>query len=311
MATPERTLDPAQEEQQEGVNGHAAEALSEEIDWETFRPERPNIDHLITEDDTPVDNWFSETQQRLLAESLYNSWQPGQPFITMTNVGLFHTPRLQAIVPDVLVSLGVEAPEDMREKYNRSYFTWEFGKPPDVVVEIVSNRKGNEISDKVERYANMGVPYYAICDPWQLIQAEFLVAYQKLGGMYVRKENTFFDSINLGLTLWEGVFEEKPNLWLRWVNGEGNLLLTGSESTKQEKARAEQEKARAEQEKARAEQEKARAEQEKARAERAEDRADQEKARANQAEDRAEQEKARVDQLIAKLHDLGVDPSEI
>jgi hypothetical protein len=36
----------------------------------------PNIDHIVTEDDAPVDNIFSEKQQRLLTESLYSSW-PG------------------------------------------------------------------------------------------------------------------------------------------------------------------------------------------------------------------------------------------
>jgi len=30
----------------------------------------PEVEHLVTEDDTPVDNIFSEKQQRLLTESL-------------------------------------------------------------------------------------------------------------------------------------------------------------------------------------------------------------------------------------------------
>jgi hypothetical protein len=33
----------------------------------------PNVDALITEDDTPVDNLPSEKQQRLLTEPLYSS----------------------------------------------------------------------------------------------------------------------------------------------------------------------------------------------------------------------------------------------
>ena len=38
----------------------------------------PNIDDLVTEDDTPVDNLPSEKQQRLLTEPLYSSWSgPG------------------------------------------------------------------------------------------------------------------------------------------------------------------------------------------------------------------------------------------
>jgi len=36
---------------------------------------RPNVDHLVTEDDTPVDNVFSEKQQRLLTEPLYASYR--------------------------------------------------------------------------------------------------------------------------------------------------------------------------------------------------------------------------------------------
>ncbi len=34
---------------------------------------QPAVDHLVTEDDIPVDDFFSEKQQRLLAEPLYNS----------------------------------------------------------------------------------------------------------------------------------------------------------------------------------------------------------------------------------------------
>jgi hypothetical protein len=50
----------------------------------------PNVDHLVTEDDTPVDNIFSEKQQRLLTEPLYSSWGMAgerRPFVAMANVG--------------------------------------------------------------------------------------------------------------------------------------------------------------------------------------------------------------------------------
>jgi hypothetical protein len=36
---------------------------------------RPCLDDVVTDDDTPVDNMFSEKQQRLLTEPLYSSWQ--------------------------------------------------------------------------------------------------------------------------------------------------------------------------------------------------------------------------------------------
>jgi hypothetical protein len=37
----------------------------------------PSVANLVTEDDTPVDNIFSEKQERLFVEPLYSSW-PGR-----------------------------------------------------------------------------------------------------------------------------------------------------------------------------------------------------------------------------------------
>lgn len=42
---------------------------------------------------------------------------------------------------------------------------WEFGKMPEVVIEIVSNTRGEEAGRKLRRYAQMGVLYYLIYDP--------------------------------------------------------------------------------------------------------------------------------------------------
>ena len=105
----------------------------------------PDISHLITEDDTPVDNIFSERQMALLRTSLYDSWPgpgDGRTYVAMANVGIFTMAEQTVLVPDLLVSLDVRAPDDPFLKINRSYFIWNYGKPPDVVVEIVSNAKG-------------------------------------------------------------------------------------------------------------------------------------------------------------------------
>ena len=48
-------------------------------------------------------------------------------------------------MPDLLLSLGVESGEVSEVKETHSYFVWLFGKPPDEVVEIVSNQKGGEL----------------------------------------------------------------------------------------------------------------------------------------------------------------------
>src|SRR5437588_4957266 len=72
----------------------------------------PDVTDIVISDDTPVDNWFSEKQMRLLTEPLYSSWpgpSDGKPFVALANVGLFHTYLGPPIVPDVMLSLGVRA----------------------------------------------------------------------------------------------------------------------------------------------------------------------------------------------------------
>jgi Uma2 family endonuclease len=131
-----------------------------------------DISHLEIEDDTPVDNFQSEKQQRLLVEPLYSSWSPGVSFIAAANVGLFYGLKLEPIVPDAFLSLNVRMPDDWSQKQNRSYFVWEFGKLPEVAIEIVSNRKGQELESKKADYARIGVAYYAVFDPLKQLQGK-------------------------------------------------------------------------------------------------------------------------------------------
>ncbi len=199
----------------------------------------PDIDHLITEDDEPVDNLFSEKQQRLLAESVNASWRPGRPFLAAANVGVFNTIHDQAVVPDVFLSLDVQVHENIWEKRNRSYMIWEFGKPPDVVIEVVSNQKGKELGEKLKRYERMRALYYAVFDPQRLIQKEALRIFELAVGEYLPKLDRNLSRVGLGLTLWEGVFEGHRAQWLRWCDDGGNLLPTGAESALMERQQRE------------------------------------------------------------------------
>lgn len=210
---------------------------------EALAPEdRPKVDHLITEDDAPVDNIFCERQQRLLVESLHSSWAgpgEGRPFLALTNVGLFYSVRQPPLVPDVLVSLDVEAPADVWSKPNRSYFVWEYGKPPDVVIEIVSNREGGEVDRKLRDYARIRVDYYVIFDPAGQLGGGPLRVYRWQEGLYRPSEGWELPAVGLGLTLWPGVYEGLEQTWLRWCDRDGRLILTGEERAEQEHKRAE------------------------------------------------------------------------
>jgi Uma2 family endonuclease len=248
--------------------------------------EIPNIDHLVTEDDTPVDNLPSEKNQRLLVEPLYSSWKetnPDRKFLAAANIAVYYQISEPQVVPDMLLSLDVEPAADWWERKNRSYLVWEFGKPPDVVIEIVSNTVGNEGGKKLVKYAWMRAEYYAIFDPKKQISDEVLRVYELQAGRYVRREDWKLAGVQLGLTLWDGEFEGKQDTWLRWTDLEGNLIPTGKERADLE--RIQKESALKEKEV--------------------------EKTAKEAALEKAETERLKAEKLAAKLKELGIDPEQV
>jgi len=241
-----------------------------------------DISHLTIEDDTPVDNLQSEKQQRLLVEPLYSSKALPSPFLVAANVGLFYKLKGDPVVPDVMLSLGVQCADDFSKKQNRSYFVWEFGKLPEVCVEIVSNQEGDELTlsrksqqkgkttVKKNLYAQIHVPYYVVFDPLKQIQGKddmnesLLRVWLNTAGRYVELtppqgiseigQWVWLEEVSLGLTLWSGRFEEDVvRTWLRWCDREGRVIPTGAESAEIERQEKEVERQRAESERQRAE----------------------------------------------------------
>ncbi len=278
-----------------------------------------DIANLVIEDDTPVDNFQSEQQQRLLVEPLYSSQILPLPFLAAANVGLFYQPKTDPIVPDVFLSLGIERPGDFSQKKNRSYIVEEMGKLPEVCIELVSNQEGDELNisrksqkkgktvGKRDIYSHIGIPYYVVFDPLRQIQTPkdmnkaLLRVWKMMAGRYtevttpvgIREigEWILLEEIGLGLKLWSGKFEEEQTrLWLRWCDIDGEIIPTGAEAKEFERQRAEFERQRAEQERQRAEFERQRAERER---------------------QRAEQSDQLARRLAAQLQELGIDPEQI
>ena len=251
----------------------------------------PDVDALVIEDDAPVDNLISEKQQRLLTEPLYSNEDVlgDRLFLAAANVGVFYAIKQPPIVPDVFVSLDVEVPQDWTQKRNRTYLVWEFGKPPDIVIEIVSNREGNELGRKLQDYARMGVGYYAVFDPLHQLGSTDLYLFENRANRYQALAESWFEEMGLGLTLWDGVFEGKRdscndphgNRWLRWHDSTGAVIATGAERANQERQRADTESRRA----------------------------DIERQRADTESQRAEAAEARAIQLADQLRSLGIDPN--
>ncbi len=213
------------------------------------------VENLVTEDDTPVDNLLSEKQQRLLTEPLYSSWtppasaeQPTTPrlFIAAANVGIFSSIYQPPLVPDVFLSLDVRVAENLHEKRHRSYFFWEFGKAPEVVIEIVSNTKGNETGSKLRDYARIRILYYVVYDPTEQLSAQVLQVYELQVGRYQPRTDQYFPHVGLGVTLWTGSYEGQTGTWLRWCDAQGQVIPTGAERAAREAERAQQAAERAE-----------------------------------------------------------------
>ncbi|MEO0686491.1 MAG: Uma2 family endonuclease [Cyanobacteria bacterium J06649_11] len=188
----------------------------------------PDANQLVTEDDTPVDNFASEKQQRLLVSSLYSSLQK-QPFLAAANVGIYYTDLKPAIVPDVFLSLNAQVPQNWWEKQNRCYMVWRFGKPPEVAIEIVSNKFGDELGEKLRIYEHMRASYYIVYDPTKQLSEETLRIYELRGMRYYQTSETWLEQVGLGLTLWSGEFEARQDSWLRWCYQDGTILPTGDE----------------------------------------------------------------------------------
>lgn len=240
-------------------------------------PFEPDVSHLVTEDDAPVDSWISEKQMRLFPNILHASWKPGRPFVAAADVGLFGSVDEPAVVPDIMVSLDVQIPEDCRPKGRRSYFTWVFGKAPDLVIEVVSNREGSEV-EKAQRYARLGVRYYVIFDPEHWLGDRVLRGFVLHGLSYVELlDLSWIAELGLGMVTWQGRFEDMEGLWLRPCGPDRVLLPLPTEVAEGAQAQVEEERARAEAAETRAE----------------------------AAEERAEQERERVERLLARLRELG------
>lgn len=199
---------------------------------------RDIIENIVTEDDEPSD-LCSAKQRTLLVRSLYVSWTPppheDQPeerrkFLADVNIGLFFSLYESPLVPDFFLSLDVEPHEDWYAKEHRSYFVWEFGKVPEVALEIVSNRKGGELASKFKGYARMGVNYYVVYDPLKRLSQDVLCVYELgFGKRYRPRRDHKMPDLGLSLTLWRGTFEGKEETWVRWCDAEGKLIPTGEE----------------------------------------------------------------------------------
>jgi Uma2 family endonuclease len=255
--------------------------------------EYPELEGVVTEDGKPLDSTYQEKLHRLLTETLFASWPGpggGRVFSVHSNVGLFSDPQEPPLVPDVMLALDVPPDRAPQLTQNRSYFIWIVGKPPDVVLEFVSDRRGREDTTKKRMYAGLDIPFYVIFDPKHKASKVTLKIYRLVGKKYQRQSGTQFEGVGLGVTLWRGKYEEADETWLRWCDTNGAVIPTGKERADDERRRADDERRRADDERGRA---------------------DDQQRRADEVQRRAERLTHRAERMAARLRELGIDPDAL
>lgn len=235
----------------------------------------------------PVDTFVTAKQKRLLTDSLYTSLH-GQTFLVEANVGILHTQGQPLVVPDLILSLDIS--ETWWQQRHSPYFLWEFGKSPDLVMEVVSTNDGDELGEKLGVYERLRVSYYVVFDPDKILGNARLTVFELRGKCYfeiakldAEAKSVWLEQVGLGLMLWQGEYEEKDNLWLRWCDREASVLPTGYELAQQEFLDREEYEKRAE-------------------------RIESQLVQANQRTERA---KKWANRLADQLRTLGVDPDTV
>ena len=83
------------------------------------------------------------------------------------------------VAPDVLVSFGIG------QKQRHTYKVWEEGKVPDFVMEFSSKTTyQNDLTDKMDLYAALGIPNYLLYDAEALYLPSPLMGFRLVDGVY-------------------------------------------------------------------------------------------------------------------------------
>jgi Uma2 family endonuclease len=208
-------------------------------DW----PEPP---YAPTEDDLPYDDGMPmETprhllQMNLLIETLTIYWADRDDTAVHGNMFVYFSPD-QVLThdyrgPDFFAAQGVARRE------RKSWLTWQEGKGPDVVIELLSETtaKKDKNEKKLVYQDRLRVPEYFWYDPFSGELAGHILR----GSKYVplapdAQGRLVSEELNLLLARWEGVYFDVAATWLRWMTPAGELLPTKDEIASQEQHRAE------------------------------------------------------------------------
>lgn len=206
----------------------------------------PTSAELPDSDDTPVDNELQNLVPNLLLAILALVWSERMDWFFGVDMGIYYIPDLQyqkPLVPDGFLSLGVERRKSQQGRL--SYVLWEENNVvPLFALEVVSQNYGGEYDEKQQKYACLGVLYYALYNPghWKRDKHEPFEVYRLVNGNYIRQpgEPLWMPEIGLGIGRGEGSYKGWTREWLYWYDQEGNRFPGLDEVAEQERQQKEQ-----------------------------------------------------------------------
>jgi Uma2 family endonuclease len=188
----------------------------------------PSAEDLPDSDDTPVDNELQNYIPNLLQSILALIWSERMDWFFGVDMGIYYDPNEPAIVPDGFLSVGV--PRIIDSDLRLSYVLWEEQKVPILVLEVVSHKRRKEYTQKKEFYAQMGVLYYVIYNPFRKRKPRLEVYHLEKGDYQLLEgEPIWLSEINLGIGKEEGIYQGIQREWLYWYDEQRKRYLTPEE----------------------------------------------------------------------------------
>lgn len=225
----------------------------------------PDHTQLPESDGTFVKNFQEHPQSLLLTDSITPVLQqlhPDEQYAIGQDSGIYwrltDPPEKGAEAPDWFYVANV--PPTLNGQMRRSYVLWQEIVSPLIVLEFVSGdgreeRDHTPFKGKFWVYEQaIRVPFYGIYE----VEKPSIEVYHLVDGHYhllPPNERGHFPIEPLGVELgiWQGRYQNAELPWLRWWNGQGDLLLTGEERADRAEVQLEQKEMQLAQEQSRAE----------------------------------------------------------
>ncbi len=237
--------------------------MTETLNPIALPPQFPDHTQLPESDGTFVKNFQEHPQSLILTDSISSTFQrlhPNGQYCIGQDCGIYwretDPPEKGAEAPDWFYVPGV--PPLLNGEIRRSYVLWREYITPTIALEFASG-DGSEERERtpLSRSAQgeltkpgkfwvyervMRIPFYGIYE----VNNGKLEVYHLIEGVYQKmtpneRGRYSITAMEVELGLWRGAYLNNPEqLWLRWWDLEGNLLLTGKEEADLERQKRQQ-----------------------------------------------------------------------